>query len=124
MWHEQSREDRDDYITILWDNIQPQYIHNFSQHIADGDDVGQYDYCSIMHYPAEAFSRNPGQPTIVVRQPDRQCGNYNGILEGADYVSITKDTLIESLSSLISAYLSLKLKQIDWSKVAPAGYYI
>jgi hypothetical protein len=95
LWHEQSREDRDDYITILWDNIQPQYIHNFSQHIADGDDVGQYDYCSIMHYPAEAFSRNPGQPTIVVRQPDRQCGKDNDIgwktgLSNGDIAAVTE----------------------------------
>jgi hypothetical protein len=79
LWHEQSREDRDDYIRIIWDNIQPRYIHNFSQHIVDGDDIGQYDYCSIMHYPADAFTKTQGQRTIEVRDPNRQCGKDNDL---------------------------------------------
>jgi hypothetical protein len=64
LWHEQSREDRDRFVQILWANIQAQMRHNFDQHIVDGDDIGGYDYASIMHYPANAFSTN-GQPTIV-----------------------------------------------------------
>jgi hypothetical protein len=31
------------------------YEHNFNQHITDGDDVGDYDFGSIMHYPRTAF---------------------------------------------------------------------
>ena len=42
--------------------------YNFNQHIADGDDVGPYDYCSIMHYGGTAFTIN-GKPTIVPLQP-------------------------------------------------------
>jgi Astacin (Peptidase family M12A)/Repeat of unknown function (DUF5648) len=64
MWHEQSREDRDQHVRIVWENIIPETEHNFDQHITDGDDVGQYDYDSMMHYPAKAFSAN-GQDTIV-----------------------------------------------------------
>ena len=64
LWHEQSRADRDGFITIRRENIQPGREHNFDQHIVDGDDVGDYDYVSIMHYPRDAFSRN-GQDTIV-----------------------------------------------------------
>ena len=56
LWHEQSREDRDQFVRIAWENIIPNMEHNFDQHITDGDDVGAYDYDSVMHYPAKAFS--------------------------------------------------------------------
>ena len=58
LWHEQSREDRDDFVTVNYGNIKASKAHNFNQHIADGDDVGDYDYDSIMHYPRWAFSNN------------------------------------------------------------------
>lgn len=64
IWHEQSREDRDDHVTIVWENIQAGTEHNFDQHISDGDDIGGYDFGSIMHYGRTAFSSN-GEPTIV-----------------------------------------------------------
>jgi len=67
LWHEQSREDRDSFVRIEWTNIDPAMSHNFDQHIADGDDLGAYDYGSIMHYPGTAFSIN-GQATIVPLQ--------------------------------------------------------
>jgi hypothetical protein len=63
LWHEQSREDRERFVRILWANIEDQMRHNFNQHITDGDDIGAYDFGSIMHYPTHAFSKN-GQPTI------------------------------------------------------------
>lgn len=64
LWHEQSREDRDAFVQINWANIEAGMEHNFNQHINDGDDLGGYDFGSIMHYPTTAFSKN-GQPTIV-----------------------------------------------------------
>lgn len=68
LWHEQSREDRDAFVQIIWANIDPAMQHNFNQQISDGDDVGAYDFGSMMHYPADAFSIN-GQNTIVPRHP-------------------------------------------------------
>lgn len=64
LWHEQSREDRDDFVTIVFANIISGREGNFLQHITDGTDIGSYDYGSIMHYPAAAFTKN-GQPTII-----------------------------------------------------------
>jgi len=64
LWHEQSREDRNTHVRIQYENIIPGQEHNFDQHITDGDDIGAYDYGSIMHYGPTAFSKN-GLPTIV-----------------------------------------------------------
>lgn len=66
IWHEQSREDRDAFVTIHWANIQSGYEHNFDQHISDGDDIGAYDYGSIMHYPRNAFSTGSGDTIVPV----------------------------------------------------------
>ena len=64
LWHEQSRADRDQYVTIHYENVMPGTEHNFDQHITDGNDLGAYDFSSIMHYPRWAFSKN-GRDTIV-----------------------------------------------------------
>ncbi len=81
LWHEQSREDRGSFVTINYANIQPGREHNFNQHITDGDDLGGYDYGSIMHYGRNAFSRN-GQPTIVPTQSGVTIGQRNGLSAG------------------------------------------
>ncbi|MFJ5552354.1 M12 family metallopeptidase [Streptomyces sp. NPDC093225] len=69
LWHEQSREDRDQFVKIVFSNVDPAMQHNFLQHIADGDDLGSYDYGSIMHYPPKAFAVDGTKPTIVALQP-------------------------------------------------------
>lgn len=64
LWHEQSRADRDVFVDVLYENIQPSMAFNFDKHVDDGEDMGEYDYGSIMHYPRWAFSKN-GKDTIV-----------------------------------------------------------
>jgi hypothetical protein len=80
LWHEQSREDRDRQVRINWANIQAGREHNFNQHITDGDDIGAYDFGSIMHYGPTAFSSN-GQPTIVPLG-GQAIGQRNGLSPG------------------------------------------
>lgn len=77
-WHEQSRADRDNFVSIHLENVIPDMEHNFSQHINDGQDVGSYDYNSIMHYPRNAFSKN-NLDTIVPRDRNAQIGQRNGL---------------------------------------------
>ncbi|KAM5158209.1 uncharacterized protein ACMZJ9_009466 [Mantella aurantiaca] len=65
-YHEQSRSDRDDYVTILRENIQPGKEHNFQAY----DDKTtsflnvSYDYTSVMHYSKTAFQIG-NEPTII-----------------------------------------------------------
>lgn len=80
LWHEQSREDRDRHVRINWANIQAGREHNFNQHITDGDDLGAYDFGSIMHYGATAFTSN-GQPTITPLG-GQAIGQRNGLSPG------------------------------------------
>lgn len=67
LWHEQSRTDRDTFLEVKWANVQPGMEHNFKtyrQQGRSGQDVGAYDFGSVMHYAPTAFSIN-GQPTLV-----------------------------------------------------------
>jgi hypothetical protein len=81
LWHEQSREDRDRFVVINWQNIESGRETNFSQQIDDGDDIGGYDYGSIMHYGRTAFSRN-GQETISPVDPNARIGQRDGLSPG------------------------------------------
>ncbi|MEH6405579.1 MAG: M12 family metallopeptidase [Sneathiella sp.] len=81
LYHEQSREDRNTKIKVNWQNIKAGKEHNFNQHISDGDDVGSYEYGSIMHYGRFAFSKN-GQPTIESIPPGKTLGQRNGLSPG------------------------------------------
>lgn len=58
--HEQNRENRDDYIDVVRDNISPGYEVNFDK-AAKGTSNGfgvAYDFNSVMHYSQYAFSKN------------------------------------------------------------------
>jgi hypothetical protein len=85
-WHEQSRQDRDAFVTIHWDKIQPGREHNFNQHISDGDDVGAYDYGSIMHYERDAFSID-GSDTITPINPPTAAIGQRVALSAGDLAS-------------------------------------
>ena len=58
-WHEQSRADRDQHITINWNNIQSGMEFNFLKYDLNKiDHLGaKYDTCSVMHYGSTAFAR-------------------------------------------------------------------
>jgi len=79
LWHEQSRCDRNDYVSIMWSNIKSGKDHNFTRRCASnsGQDVGSYNISSVMHYPGTAFSTN-GNATIVPNIPKLfELYNYN-----------------------------------------------
>lgn len=65
-WHEQSRPDRDQYVTIYWNNIIPAMKFNFRKYsVSRIDSLGvPYDYGSVMHYGATSFSKDGRSITI------------------------------------------------------------
>ncbi len=58
-WHEQSRPDRDQYVTIHFGNIESSQKHQFMRKNNDEiHSIGSiYDYGSIMHYSPKAFNK-------------------------------------------------------------------
>jgi hypothetical protein len=80
LFHEQCRGDRDNFVKVVPENINQEFIHNFDKHESDATMVGNYDFGSIMHYPPKAFSIN-GKDTIVttVGQP---IGQRDGLSKG------------------------------------------
>ena len=60
LWHEQSRPDRDTYVSVNYDNLIKGSISNFNQIYDNAQETTLFDYASIMEYPAFSFSRNGG----------------------------------------------------------------
>lgn len=68
-FHEQSRQDRDEYVDVVWRNVMNGADDQFEKYnlnvISHMDEP--YDYASIMHYGPYAFSGS-GKKTIVPRK--------------------------------------------------------
>jgi len=62
--HEQSRSDRDNYVSVIWSNIVEGKSHNFDRR-SDSIDYGPYDFDSVMHYPHYSFAKVSGTSTLV-----------------------------------------------------------
>jgi hypothetical protein len=76
-FHEQSRPDRDNFLEIHLENVEPSQQHNFNKYAWGSTAYDQgtaYDYASIMHYGTTSFSAN-GQPTMIPRQSGVDIGN-------------------------------------------------
>jgi len=67
LYHEQSRQDRDSYVTINYQNMASSSYSQFDKQSGNYYSTN-YDYYSIMHYAANDFTVN-GQPTIVPKDP-------------------------------------------------------
>ncbi len=67
MIHEQSRPDRDRYLQVLWQNIEPGREDQF---VISPDSLFEpikdrpFDFRSVMLYPPEAFAKQPGLMTL------------------------------------------------------------
>ncbi|CAG9791605.1 unnamed protein product [Diatraea saccharalis] len=81
--HEQSRPERDDFVTVVYNNIKPGAENNFRK--ADKEHTNDfgvtYDYNSVMHYSEYAFSRN-SKKTIEPKVSGVTLGQREGLSRG------------------------------------------
>ncbi|KAG9349280.1 hypothetical protein JZ751_027723 [Albula glossodonta] len=107
--HEQSRSDRDRYVTIIWDNILQGQIHNFKKYETNNLNT-VYDYNSIMHYGRYAFSED-GDPTIIPK-PDPFIPI--GQRDGPSPTDIQKINALYNCSKNVARYKSGSGKRRPW----------
>jgi astacin len=77
IYHEHTRCDRDDFVTIDYAEIESGKEGNFYKAgsgsqtgaCSGATDIGAYDYGSMMHYDAFAFAKTTTKPTITATQP-------------------------------------------------------
>nr|AID23683.1 tolloid [Hofstenia miamia] len=88
-WHEHTRPDRDQYITVLKENIMDSQGYNFDKLESKLiNSLGEeYDYGSIMHYAPNTFSKGGYLPTIRTREDPitgkrPEIGQRNSLSEG------------------------------------------
>ena len=108
LWHEHSREDRDQHVNILLQNVKSGYEGNFKKHVSDGFDFCSYDYASIMHYKTKTFSKN-GQPTLETIPPGIPVGNTQlsaGDLCGVNKIYGNTTTFMNLSSSQYQTYFN------------------
>ncbi len=89
LYHEQTRQDRDSYVTIDISNIKPNWRGQFRKYTARPDyttlrgmDVLNYDYGSIMHYHngvGGTAAIDNTQPTIIPLQSGVTIGQRTGL---------------------------------------------
>jgi hypothetical protein len=71
--HEQSRPDRDQYIDVLWPNIEDAFQDQYAlvpETFAIGTRDSDFDYHSVMLYKTDAFEKPGAGPTMKSKSTD------------------------------------------------------
>jgi astacin (peptidase family M12A) len=82
LWHEQSRQDRDRYVRVLYQNISKRSMPDFDRRVNDEPDYSRYDYGSIMHYGAYADCTGSNGPSIETIPPGIPIGQRKALSLG------------------------------------------
>ncbi|XP_065072340.1 zinc metalloproteinase nas-13-like [Rhopilema esculentum] len=90
-FHEHSRYDRDNYVTVNWNNIKPSNYQLFELVDPSVSDFGAfaYDLNSLMHYGNLAFSKN-GKPTLQAKGDQTKILGRTGSLSQKDIEKINR----------------------------------
>lgn len=82
LYHEQCRNDRDSYITINFNNIDPDAKGNFNKITKNYYNMGGFDFSSIMLYSSDAFAIDSSKPTMTKKDGSTFVGQRNGLSDG------------------------------------------
>ena len=105
LFHEHTRPDRDNHVTVNWNNIQSGKEINFEIMSSGTKSYGPYDYGSIMHY-GEYFFTNNGDRTIVA-PANQTIGQRNALSDGD----------IDAINTMYATDLSLSVSSnVDGDK--------
>uniref|UniRef100_A0A8D0CKG8 Metalloendopeptidase n=1 Tax=Scleropages formosus TaxID=113540 RepID=A0A8D0CKG8_SCLFO len=88
-YHEHTRSDRDQYVRINWQYVDPSQYYNFEKQNTNNQNT-PYDYGSVMHYGRTAFTIQYGMETITpIPDPTVPIGQMNGLSQ-MDVLRINK----------------------------------
>ncbi len=119
--HEQSRLDRNTYVTVLYENVDKRYRYNFDQSPTDTTDTGYYDYDSIMHYFPSGFSRN-GLDTLETAPVGIPIGQRDGLSAGdIDAVSRLYG-FVPAAATITTSPVGLQITVDGVNAVSPHSY--
>ena len=82
LWHEHQREDRDDYVTVLYENLN---LNRAGSYSAEHPASGPYDYASVMHYGLRSDAWNDNEvfetvpPGMSVPSAGLSAGDVDGV---------------------------------------------
>ena len=83
--HQQSRQDRDQYVGVLWPNIDPKFWSQYSivpESFMEGERGFAFDYNSIMLYQPNAFATRPDALTMKTKGTEPIAPTLEGFSEG------------------------------------------
>ena len=83
--HEQSRSDRDEFVNINWEVIDPDYLSQFTKVpplLMSVSGKAKFDYNSVMLYESKAFSWEAETPAIESKTPKKISPTREGLSAG------------------------------------------
>ncbi len=103
VFHEHTRNDRDNNVIVNTSCIQADKLGDFTKYGTNGFDIGPYEIGSIMHYPSNAFLK-AGCTSNMTRLDGTTFGSQRDALTGTDIMGI---------NAIYQAW-TLRLPAVDW----------
>ncbi|HVH43560.1 MAG TPA: M12 family metallopeptidase [Labilithrix sp.] len=83
LWHEHTRSDRDEYVTVILENVLQGQEHNFKK--TTFKSIGPYDFTSVMQYWSTAFAK---EGKVALLKKDGSQIGYNTVLSEKDILGV------------------------------------